>query len=68
MPLRDTQCGECGFEWEQMLRPEEKPEACPHCDSKKVTVLVSAHGGYQGNFGGGSTRPRHSASFRGRRP
>jgi putative FmdB family regulatory protein len=64
MPIRETQCGDCGHEWDQLLRADEAPEACPHCESKKVHILVSAHGGYIGNMGGGSVRPKNAGSFK----
>lgn len=64
MPIREVQCGACGHEWEEIVASGERPEKCPHCESDKVVVLVSAFGGYQGNMGGGSTRPRNAGSFR----
>jgi putative FmdB family regulatory protein len=68
MPLREYLCRECGHIWEELVRnPSDEPNECCQCESKKIETLPSAHGGYSGNFGGGSTKPRNAGSFAGRR-
>lgn len=64
MPIREYQCRECGHIFEEIVHCEEGQIPCPHCESTKTDKLISAHGGYKGDFGGGSTRPRFSGSFK----
>lgn len=65
MALREFICRDCGHLYEEILRtgdPEIIP--CPQCESTKTERLISAHGGYQGNMGGASTRPRQAGAFK----
>lgn len=66
-PLYDWQCNGCGHEFEQREESSIKTVNCPHCDTNTAQRLPSLFGGYQGNFGGSSTRPKQSGSFRGKR-
>jgi DNA-directed RNA polymerase subunit RPC12/RpoP len=65
MPLRDYLCNYCGHEFEKIVYshdPDEYATAECRCGSK-AKLLPSLIGGYQGDTGGGSTRPRHSTSM-----
>jgi putative FmdB family regulatory protein len=64
MPIREIQCGDCGHIHEDILKAGEQAPNCPQCESSKTVILVSAFGGYQGNMGSGSTRPKNAGSFR----
>lgn len=32
--VREFECGACGNEWEDLLKPQEKSQACPKCGAK----------------------------------
>lgn len=64
-PLREYLCKYCAHQFEVLvyaMDPEEyKYSECPYCESK-AKVLPALIGGYQGNMGGASTRPKNSTS------
>lgn len=65
MPLREFVCRDCDYLFEELVRnPSEEPQKCPRCEVGKIERLLTAHGGYVGNLGGGSTRPRNAGSFK----
>lgn len=64
MPIREFQCRECGHIFEEIVQCEEGQIPCPHCESNKTDKLISAFGGYIGNLGSASTRPKNAGSFR----
>jgi putative FmdB family regulatory protein len=69
MPLREYVCRDCEYIFEELIRnPEEEPRTCPRCEQGAVERLVSAHGGYFGNMGGGSVRPKNAGSFKRGKP
>lgn len=63
MPLRDLECLDCKHGWEELVMSGERP-TCPKCDGFNVQILLALIGGYQGDMGGASTRPKQSTSFR----
>lgn len=66
MPLRDYGCKYCGNVFELLVYTGDpdnyKFRECPKCQSQ-AEVLPALIGGYQGNMGGGSTRPKNSTSM-----
>ena len=65
MPIREYVCADCNKHHDTLVRTtEDIPVKCPHCGSEKITSVITAIGGYAGNFGGGSTSPRGKGSFR----
>lgn len=44
MPIYEYQCGKCGKEFEYLVLGSDKPERCPHCDSKKFGRVLSSCG------------------------
>lgn len=58
----DWLCLECGHIQEALVEPGEKPEC--RCGSKKTEKLPNACGGYTGDTGGGSTRPKGAGAFK----
>ena len=65
MPIREFLCLECGHINETLVRhPEDTPTECNHCESSKIELLPALIGGYNGDTGGGSTKPRGSGAFK----
>lgn len=65
MALRDYQCLDCGYVVESLIRSElDIPTHCPLCAGTKMEQQISAIGGYQGNTGSASTKPRCAGSFK----
>lgn len=65
MPIREYECQKCKHVFENLeLRATDKAEVCPQCFGKRLKQVVSAFGGYQGNLGGASTRPKNAGSFK----
>jgi len=66
MPLREYLCGSCGHQFESFKsgsNPEDyQTDPCPHCETP-ADLLPALIGGYQGNMGSGSTRPKNSMSM-----
>jgi len=65
-PLRDYLCDNCHHEFEEMVSsgdPESYQTTECRCGAK-ARVLPSLIGGYQGNMGGASTRPKNSSSMK----
>ena len=46
------------------LKKEDQPTACPTCGNKEIEREVTAHGGYIGDMGEGSTKRKSSGSFK----
>ncbi len=62
-PLYDWLCGSCGHEFTEKTDYETKRTDCPHCETKTADRLPALIGGYTGNMGGSSTRPKNSTSM-----
>ncbi|MCA9046000.1 MAG: zinc ribbon domain-containing protein [Planctomycetaceae bacterium] len=45
MPIFEFHCENCHNEFEELVRPSDKP-VCPRCESKKLTKLMSAPAGH----------------------
>jgi len=52
MPLYEDSCQKCSRKIELLIRGDEKP-ACPHCQSTKLTKLLSVVSGHVA--GGGNS-------------
>jgi DNA-directed RNA polymerase subunit RPC12/RpoP len=66
MPLRDYLCDYCGYEFTELMYstdPEDYATTECRCGSK-AKVLPSLIGGYHGNMGSSSTRPKNSTSMK----
>ena len=63
MPLNDFECMMCGHTWEEILQDLSLAQ-CPNCQSLSVQKMFPLTGGYQGNMGSGSTKPRQAGSFK----
>lgn len=65
MPLREYLCDYCGHQFEEFVISKEPGDyaffEC-RCGSK-AAVLPAMIGGYRGNTGSSSTRPRNSTSM-----
>ena len=62
MPLYEYSCDGCGQKIELLVRDGQKPE-CPHCQSTRLTKLLSVFsghvsGGGNPDAGGGCGRPQ----------
>ena len=65
MPLRDYACLECHNVEEYLIRSDvDIPTRCSQCGSEKIEQIISAHGGYSGDFGPSSVTPKGSGSFK----
>ena len=53
MPLYEYSCQKCSRKIELLIRGDEKP-VCPHCQSTKLTKLLSVVSGHVSNSGGDS--------------
>ena len=53
MPLYEYSCEKCSRKVELLIRGDEKP-ACPHCQSTKLTKLLSVISGHVADGGGDS--------------
>ena len=65
MPIFSYQCINCNHIWDELRRSDEKddPAECSRCDSNAQAYRrVTAIGGYTGNTGSASTRPRGAGS------
>jgi putative FmdB family regulatory protein len=51
MPLYEYSCEKCSRKVELLIRGDEKPE-CPHCQSTRLTKLLSVVSGHVSNGGG----------------
>ena len=51
MPLYEYSCEKCSRKVELLIRGDEKPE-CPHCQSTRLTKLLSVDSGHVSNGGG----------------
>jgi putative FmdB family regulatory protein len=51
MPLYEYSCEKCSRKVELLIRGDEKP-ACPHCQSTKLTKLLSVVSGHVSHGGG----------------
>lgn len=67
-PIREYICRDCGHQQENVERSQaDELKACAQCESERVERLISAYGGYTGNLGSASTKPRNAGAFAGRR-
>jgi hypothetical protein len=67
-PIREFLCIDCGHINETLVRhPEDMPHGCDHCESTKIELLPALIGGYNGDTGSGSTKPRNSGAFKTRK-
>lgn len=64
-PVYSYQCINCDHIWDELRRADEKddPAECSHCNEnapghRKITAI----GGYTGNTGSASTRPKGAGS------
>jgi putative FmdB family regulatory protein len=65
MPLREYLCKDCGHVFENYERSTaDAATQCVQCDSCLIERLVSAFGGYNGDLGSASTKPRGAGSFK----
>lgn len=65
MPLRDYLCTYCGHEFTELVMskdPEDYQTYECRCGSR-AQLLPAMIGGYQGNMGGSSSRPKHSTAM-----
>ena len=53
MPLYEYSCQECSRRSELLIRGSERPQ-CPHCQSIKLTKLLSVVSGHVSSGGGDS--------------
>ncbi len=67
MPLYDYNCRNCGNDFESWESSGNTTEACPDCESILIERLVPLIGGYQGDLGSASTKPRGAGAFSGRK-
>jgi putative FmdB family regulatory protein len=67
VPIREFICLDCGHEFETLVRADDPPADCPHCEKNHTEQLISAFGGYSMASGGSSTRPRQAGAFRGKK-
>jgi hypothetical protein len=65
-PIQEFICTDCGHVFEQYgpYTPPEEKVMCVHCDTYTAEKLPSCIGGYHGNMGSGSTRPRGAGSMK----
>lgn len=66
MPIYEFQCSACGHLFDEIRTydPDEKIISCPHGCGMTAEKMPSLIGGYQGNTGPGSTRPKKAGSMR----
>ncbi|GAC1483905.1 MAG: hypothetical protein NVS2B14_21810 [Chamaesiphon sp.] len=64
MAYYDFMCGSCGHQFEDKADFETRKVECPHCQTITAERLPVLIGGYQGNLGGSSTRPKNSAAMK----
>jgi putative FmdB family regulatory protein len=64
MALYDFLCDQCGHQFEQTASFEERTVECPHECGFSATRLPPLIGGYTGNMGGASTRPKNSTAMK----
>jgi len=67
MAIREYLCGDCGYQYEEMVQSQDpsiyRSSQCPHCEAE-ADLLPAIIGGYNGNMGGSSTRPKNSTSMK----
>lgn len=63
MPFYDFLCSCCGYLFESSAGVEEKRIDCSHCETPTADRLPPLIGGYSGNLGPSSTRPKNSTSM-----
>lgn len=65
MPMREYLCDYCGHQYDTLVfatDPEDYEYDTCRCGSK-AKILPSLIGGYTGNMGGSSSRPKNSTSM-----
>jgi len=63
MPRYDWLCDSCGHEFEDSASFETRSIDCPHECGNTARRLPALIGGYTGNMGGASTRPKNSTAM-----
>lgn len=43
MPIYEFACRDCGHRFETLVFNDAEAVLCPHCESKHLTKLISAH-------------------------
>lgn len=64
MAYYDFLCNQCSHVFEETVGSETRLIDCPHCETRTAERLPVLIGGYQGNMGGASTRPKNSTSMK----
>jgi len=65
MPIYSYKCVDCDLDFDEILPSSGSQQAdCPKC-SKPADKIPSTIGGYHGNMGSGSTRPRNAGAMKG---
>lgn len=65
MALREYKCNDCGTHSDSIERsPEDILKLCPKCGSENIERVITSYGGYFGDLGSASTKPKGSGSFR----
>ena len=62
MPLYEYSCQKCSRKIELLVRGDETP-VCPHCESTKLTKLLSVVSGHVAGGGGDSVAAARSAAW-----
>lgn len=63
-PLREYLCDSCGHQFDEIVPAGHSYKHYKCRCGEEAEVLPSMIGGYQGNMGGSSTRPKNSASMK----
>lgn len=63
MPIFSYQCVDCNRIWDELRHSSEKDDSatCSKCEAP-ANRRVTSFGGYTGNTGSSSTRPKNAAS------
>lgn len=64
MPLYDFLCGSCGHIFTELVPSDVTKFDCPHECGQTAERLPPLIGGYQGNTGSASTRPKNSGAMK----
>lgn len=65
MPLRDYKCQDCNNVKEYLIRElDDVPLKCEQCGSEKIAPEINTYGGYFGDLGSSSVRPKNAGSFK----
>lgn len=65
MPIREYSCADCKKNSESIERTvEDVLIRCPECGSENIAKVITAYGGYLGDLGSASVRPKNAGSFK----